>query len=177
MKRKRWIWMSAVLLTVSLLASGCGKQAVDTTASSELSLLGYGSAGALSDDDLTLEKMMNYARQDEYAARAEYEMILDAYGEQQLFQNIMSAEESHIAALTTLFQTYGYSVPEDTSAAHTVLPASLNDAYQTGVDAEIMNIDMYEKFLSYDLPSDVQQVFTSLMEASQSHLAAFKKHV
>lgn len=177
MKIKRWIPFILILSAVSVLLIGCGQKAVDQSAAQELTLSGYGSAGASADDALTLEKMMNYAIQDEYAARAEYEMILDAYGEQQLFRNIMSAEETHIATLTALFQSYGYSIPKDTSADYVVLPASLNEAYQTGVDAEIRNIAMYKEFMSYDLPSDAAQVFTSLMQASQNHLASFKKHV
>ncbi len=177
MKTKRWISFILILSAAAVLLSGCGQKTVDQSAAQELTLSGYGSAGASADNDLTLEKMMNYAIQDEYAARAEYELILDAYGEQQLFQNIMSAEETHIATLTALFQSYGFAIPKDTSADYVVLPASLDEAYQTGVDAEILNIAMYKEFLSYDLPSDVAQVFTSLMEASQNHLASFKKHL
>ena len=36
----------------------------------------YGAKGVDSADGLTLEKMLNYAIQDEYLARAEYELIM-----------------------------------------------------------------------------------------------------
>jgi hypothetical protein len=35
-----------------------------------------------------------------------------------------------------------------------VIPASLLEAAETGVQAEINNIAMYEKFLTYSLPQD-----------------------
>lgn len=177
MKTMRLFLAVSIIVSAIILSVGCTKQSVDTTKSTDLTLSGFGSAGALADEDLTLEKMMNYAMQDEYAARAEYEAIMKEYGEQSPFDNIMQAEETHIASLTALFETYGYSVPEDTSAEHVVLPASLKEAYQTGVDAEIANIAMYEKFLSYDIPKDAAQVFTSLMKASQNHLKAFRSHL
>lgn len=177
MKHKRRIMVLLALISIISLSFGCGKKEADLSPADQLSLSGFGSAGALMDDELTLEKMLNYALQDEYAARAEYEAILDAYGEQSPFDNIMAAEENHIASLLTLYAAYGYAVPEDTSAEHVVVPSTLLQAYQTGVDAEIMNIDMYEKFLTYDIPDDVAQVFTSLMDASENHLAAFRQHL
>jgi len=56
----------------------------------------YGAKGALEQAgqlDLTLEEMLRYALQDEYLARAEYELIMKEYGTMRPFSNIMSAEE------------------------------------------------------------------------------------
>ena len=57
------------------------------------------------------------------------------------------------------------------------MPATLNEANQIGVDAEINNIAMYEKFLEQELPDDVRTVFEKLKDASENHLAAFEKQV
>jgi len=106
----------------------------------------YGSKAAKADISLTKEEMLTYAIQDEYVARKEYEVIMDKYGEQNPFANIIKAEEQHIAQLKTLFNTYNIAIPEDKSLDYTAAPATLNDAYKTGVQAEIDNIEMYERF-------------------------------
>jgi len=135
---------------------------------------GYGSAGAAANEVPTLEEMLAYAIQDEYMARAEYEAIIAAYGSAAPFSNIIKAEESHISQLLPLFETYGFEAPADDVASRVVLPASLDEAYQAGVDAEIANIAMYESFLSGELPDDVRAVFENLMAGSKSHLRAFE---
>jgi hypothetical protein len=139
-----------------------------------VSLAGYGSTGALADDDLTLADMLTYALQDEYLAHAEYEYIIGTYGAIRPFTNIIRAEETHIEALLPLFETYGIAEPTDDASTHVAAVASLTEAYEAGVEAEIMNIDMYEAFLSEDIPSDVRIVFEDLMRASGSHLNAFE---
>jgi hypothetical protein len=34
---------------------------------------------------------------------------------------------------------------------------------------------MYEKFLDFDIPTDIRNVFTRLKDASLNHLAAFER--
>ena len=135
---------------------------------------GFGSAGAAVNENPTLEEMLNYAIQDEYMARAEYEAIITQYGNATPFTNIIGAEESHISQLLPLFEAYGFDPPADDAASRTVLPASLQEAYETGVDAEIANIAMYESFLAQDIPADVSAVFQNLLSGSESHLRAFE---
>ena len=114
-----------------------------TAADLALSVSGYGSTGAAADTNLSLADMLTYAIQDEYAARAEYELILDDYGTVRPFSNILRAEETHIDTLMPLFAEYGISAPADEGAAHAVLPDNLTSAYQTGVNAEVTNIAIY----------------------------------
>lgn len=137
----------------------------------------YGSQGALATDKYTLEEMLRYAIQDEYLAKAEYDKIMDVYGTQRPFSNIIRSEDQHIALLTPLFEKYGYTLPKDTSSEHVAVPDSLLEAMQTGVTAEINNINMYKAFLKQDLPADVETVFTRLAKASESHLKAFENGV
>lgn len=134
----------------------------------------FGSAGASADDSYTLEEMLVYAIQDEYMAQAEYDAIMDAYGVSRPFSNIIRSEGTHINLLLPLFDSYGYAVPKNNAALLTVLPDSLAEAYEIGVEAEIKNIDMYEGFLKQDLPTDVRLVFERLMNASENHLKAFE---
>ncbi len=137
----------------------------------------FGSAGVAKNQSYTLSEMLTYAIQDEYLAQAEYEAIMDAFGEQRPFTNIMKAEGTHIAELTPLFTEYGMILPENTAEEYVAVPKSLLEAYQAGVEAEIKNIAMYEVFLAQDLPDDVRTVFSALQNASQNHLSAFERGV
>ena len=148
-----------------------------TDAEQTLSLSGYGSAGALEDENITLADMLTYAIQDEYLARAEYDRIINEYGNVRPFTNIMRAEETHIDALLPLFDAYGIAAPKDEGADNAVSVASLTAAYQAGVNAEVNNIAMYELFLEETLPDNVKTVFESLMRASENHLRAFQNQL
>ena len=148
-----------------------------TEADQTLSLAGYGAAGALGDTSLTLADMLTYAMQDESLARAEYDTIIANFGSVRPFTNIIRAEESHILALQPLFEAYGIAAPADEGESRAVAVASLTEAYQAGVSAEVNNIAMYETFLDQNLPDNVRAVFESLMRASENHLRAFQNRL
>ena len=76
-----------------------------------------------------------------------------------------------------MFDKYGYSLPKDTSSLHVALPADLKSSFETGVQAEIDNIAMYESFLAEDLPADVRDLFERLKEASENHLRACRNNL
>ncbi len=109
--------------------------------------------------------------------RGEHEAIIDKYGEQNPYVNIMAAEENHIASLTAICTSYGLTVPEDDSDEYIVMPDSLLEAAKMGVQAEIDNIAMYERFLGCDLPEDIKNAFESLKAASENYLEAFERQV
>ncbi|MEA4915209.1 MAG: DUF2202 domain-containing protein [Christensenella sp.] len=148
-----------------------------TDADKTASLTGYGSAGALADESLSLADMLTYAVQDEYLARAEYDQILSDFGRVRPFTNIIRAEETHIDALLPLFTAYGITAPADEGASRAVSTTNLTESYQAGVNAEVNNIAMYETFLDQNLPDNVRIVFESLMHASENHLRAFQNQL
>ncbi len=139
----------------------------------------YGSAGAAEKGEYTneysIEEMLIYALQDEYAARAEYNAIQNVFGEQRPFSNIEKSEERHIEWLLPLFEEYGVDLIEDTAVDHLLIPETLAEAFTVGVQAEIANIAMYDKFLDQELPDDIRSVFESLKSASENHLKAFER--
>jgi len=137
----------------------------------------FGARGAEGKSGLTIEQMLTYSIQDEYLARAEYELIIGEYGSIRPFTNIMAAEERHIEWVTELFNEYGYALPEDTASKYVVLPEDLKSSFETGVQAEIDNIAMYESFLKQDLPADVRDLFERLKGASENHLRAFRNNL
>ena len=148
-----------------------------TDADLVLTTEGYGAIGALADKDLSINDMLTYAVQDEYLARGEYLAIIEKFGNQNPYVNIVKAEQTHLDYLAEVYGSYGLEFPTDTSVGHIVVPADLLEAAQTGVQAEIDNIAMYERFLAYDLPENVFDVFSALKSGSDSHLLAFQKQV
>ncbi|WP_318247495.1 DUF2202 domain-containing protein [Rossellomorea aquimaris] len=135
----------------------------------------YGAKGALNAPDLTFQEMLTYAMQDEYLAQSRYNAILGTFGSNRTFQQIREAELRHISALAQLFNMYGIPLPPDVSQTFVQTPVSVKAAFAQGVQGEIENIAMYDRFLSYDLPSDARSVFTNLRNASVNHLAAFER--
>lgn len=173
---------TAIITTQQTTANADSTTAITTIkslsdADKALSLVGYGAKGALSDDKMSVADMLTYAIQDEYLARGEYVAIMGGFGEVNPYANIKKSEDTHIAYLTELYKTYALALPMDDSKSHIVIPANLLEAAKTGVQAEIDNIAMYENFLEQSLPLDVFEVFTSLKNASESHLASFQKQV
>ncbi|MFV8829611.1 ferritin family protein [Alkalihalobacterium sp. APHAB7] len=135
----------------------------------------YGALGALYASKLSLPQMLTYALQDEYLAQARYDNILTTFGNIRTFAQIKEAELRHISALLPLFERYQVPVPEDQSQALVTTPKNIKVAYAAGVQGEIENISMYERFLSYDIPNNVRTVFTQLRNASLNHLKAFER--
>lgn len=146
----------------------------------ELELLAdltWGASAALSSETLTIEQMLLYAIQDEYTAQAEYEYIIANFEVTKPFTNIVGAEGSHIDMLLPLFTSYEFDVPENIAAEHLIPVEGVYQAFETGVYAEIINIAMYNAFLEYDLPEDIEAVFIALRDASMNHLNAFEKNL
>jgi hypothetical protein len=160
------------LLVVS--ASALSLVALAALANKTFLVSAYGAEEALVDSEYTLEEMLTYAIQDEYLAQAEYAAIMEEYGQVSPFNNIIKAEESHISSLVVLFDDYDFAVPINDASDRVVLPDALEDSYGIGIEAEILNIEMYEKFLEQDLPDDVRVVFEELLAGSENHLKAFE---
>ncbi|BEP29282.1 ferritin-like domain-containing protein [Helicovermis profundi] len=158
----------SVLLIGLMILSAVGLSFADDT---------VGAVSAKKDTSYTLEEMLEYAIEDEYMAKAEYDYVIDNLGGDRPFTNIVKAEERHISLLKPLFETYGVDLPEFDSNIYLVKPDSLENSFTLGIDAEIANIAMYEAFLKEDLPKDVQNVFEYLKSGSEKHLKAFENGV
>jgi len=137
----------------------------------------YGAAGAETKTEFSIEEMLDYGLEDEYLAKAEYELIIDHFDVNRPLTNILRAEENHIVALERLYESYDLELPTVDPEEHTLLPTSVEAAFVTGVTAEIKNIEMYESFLEQDLPDDIRFTFEALKNASENHLEAFERNV
>ncbi len=172
MKKKKSLFIFLGLLVTGFIFVGIGVNASSDYPTVE----DYGSTALSVDSEYTLDQMLTYAIQDEYLAQATYNAIIDTYGEIKPFTNIVLAEQTHIDMLLPLFETYGITIPVNDAAQYVVVPDSVSSAIATGVNAEQVNIAMYEAFIAQgNLPSDVQAVFEYLISASQHHLNAFSK--
>lgn len=136
----------------------------------------YGHEG-INDDAPELQDMLKYALEDELIAYSTYEEIVKAFDVLRPFTNIMKAEQTHIEMVEELMKNYNLDIPEIDSSSHITLPVSLEDAFKFGVQAEIENIALYEKFLDGDIPDDVRAVFEYLIAGSENHLSAFERQV
>lgn len=166
MMKRKFKWLSAAVLATSLITTVGIGFAADSS---------IGSTKAAADKDYTLNEILTYAIQDEYMAQAEYNAIMDEYGVQKPFSNIIRSEATHINLLLPLLKDYNVAVPKNDAAERVVVPASLEESYTAGVEAEKNNIAMYERFLKEDLPDDVKAVLERLLANSKNHLAAFEK--
>lgn len=183
---KNKIYILAIIIIAIALMAGCtvpegsiGLTPLQPTQnvqpSDKSAETGYGAVGSFENPEPNLEQMLIYALQDEYLAKAEYDYLINEQNAGSPFTNIIRAEESHISMLIPLFETYGFNVPEDTAQDHLIAVESITQALETGVQAEIDNIAMYEKFLDSNLPEDIRTIFIQLRDASKNHLAAFER--
>lgn len=124
-------------------------------------------------DQTSLKAALDVVLADEYKARAEYALIVDQFGSVNPYVQLIQAETNHIAALSRIYDAFGWTLPADNGAAFAVAPTSLEASYQIGIDAETANIALYETYLNTDLPDSVARVFANLQWASEHHLAAF----
>lgn len=137
---------------------------------------------AVAEDESSLDKKTKNALvaaiTDEYKAKTLYSIILDKFGSQKPFSNIVEAEEKHIQMLEPLFAKYQVPVPENNWSAKVNVPESMLEACKQGVEAEIENVKMYDEILPSINQADIKEVFIYLRDASRdNHLPAFQRCV
>jgi len=116
------------------------------------------------------------ALDDEYMARATYAQVIEDLGAVRPFVNIVEAEGRHAEALISLFRAYDVPVPLDTWPQRVPRYASLREACEAAVAAEIDNGEMYDRLLSGTDRADILAVYRNLQAASQErHLPAFRR--
>jgi len=121
-------------------------------------------------------RALHEALDDEYQAWSTYSQVLTDFGEARTFSNIREAEARHIEALTTLFVRHGLPLPENTWPGRVPRYASLQQACEAAVAAEVANGQLYERLLGCTQRPDLITVLRRLQEASQQrHLPAFQR--
>lgn len=169
---------AAALGVAALLAGGAvASQALATTP-------------AEADSDVT--STLTFAREEERMARDLYAALAATYDGARPFSMVTRSEQQHFDAVGTLLERYDVTDPAAGKAAGTYADpaiqklyddwlaegrASLQAAYQVGVELEKRDIADLEESIAADLPTDVDAVFGRLLQASQRHLAAYERAV
>ncbi|MFB2934467.1 DUF2202 domain-containing protein [Aerosakkonemataceae cyanobacterium BLCC-F154] len=154
-------WRLAVLSVVAIAAS-----ATITNATTKTKI-----------DNQTQQAMIDSIN-DEYQARAFYNAVIKKFGEVRPFSNIVHAEDRHVNLWKTIFTQYGLPIPPDKFAGKVDVPDTLQAACQAGVKAEIANVAMYDRFLTFIQQPDLRAAFSQLRYVSQErHLPAFQRCV
>jgi rubrerythrin len=108
-------------------------------------------------------------------ARAKYSLVVEKFGESHPFTNIIIAEENHIKHLKPLFTRHNIPLPVDNSKNYLQTPTIMKESLEAAVQGETETIAMYNRFLSQNIPADVNAVFTRIRDTSKNHLHAFQK--
>lgn len=159
------------------LAAGCGDDDDEDTTGS-----GGGAAEETvvptdpeTGEAVTVVEAMDIALQGEYLAEATYRVVVEDFGPIQPFASIITAEVSHAEAFTILYASRGLTVPaSEWNSGNVPHYPTMQEACAAGVVIETATVERYDRFLSADLPADVERVFTNLRDASRDrHLPAF----
>lgn len=128
--------------------------------------------------DEKTKAMILEALNDEYKARAFYRLVIKTFGPVRPFTNIVKAEDTHARSLERLCARYEIPLPLDEWGSTMRPPSSILEACRVGVEGEIENIAMYDRFLrETDIP-DVHALFQRLQARSRdAHLPAFERCV
>ena len=142
--------------------------------------------------DAEVATALAFAREEERMARDLYAALAALYDEARPFSNITRSEARHFDAIGTLLGQYEVADPAAGKAAGTyAIPAiqdlydswladgkaSLDAAYQVGVELEKRDIADLEASIADDLPADVDAVLGRLLAGSRNHLAAYERAV
>ncbi len=144
------------------------------------SFRGYGARGAYAGvalEPLTEAEAQALVRavQEEFGAQALYESVVNTFGNVIPFSSIARSEAQHAVVLVNLANKYGVAMPE--FPAGNTLPAfaTLEEACQAGVDAEIADAALYDELMAVTTHSDLLRFYANLQSASlNNHLPAFE---
>jgi hypothetical protein len=118
---------------------------------------------------------LDTAIQDEYHAEQIYLRVLVDFGNVLPFFNVVVAEQRHSASLSAVYERRGLAVPGSAWNTDNVPTfATLQAACAAAAAAEVANIEMYDRFLTLDLATDVRNVLNNNRNASLTkHYPAF----
>lgn len=124
---------------------------------------------------LSTQEILDLAYLDELKAEATYTYIIEKFGEQQPFINIINAEIRHSQSIFNLYKSFELTAPEFKNIP-TPKFDSIKEACNAGVIAEKENIELYDELMAQITEHNIISVFKNLQSASQEkHLPAFER--
>lgn len=143
---------------------------------------GYGARGAYAGGGIALgplseaeNQALVRALQEEFGSQAFYESVVNTFGNVTPFSAIARSEAQHAAALVNLANKYGVAMPEFPAGDGLPTFATIAEACQAGVEAEIADAALYDELMAVTTHSDLLRVYANLQSASlNNHLPAFE---
>ncbi len=115
------------------------------------------------------------AIQEEFGAQALYQSVLEQFGDVFLFNRIVPSEGQHASALIRQAEKYGVPIPDYPAAEGLPTFATLSEACQAGVEAEIADAALYDELMASTTHQELLWVYQRLQSASlTNHLPAFE---
>ena len=179
----------AWLVALAMFATGCGSSSSPTAPGSAVAaqapasttttstVTGTPTPTAVIPLTVAQVEMLAGAIQDEYHAEAVYQGVLADLGQVFPFVNIVRAEQNHAASLAQIYVSRGLTPPTSAwNLSNVPHFRTLAEACGASADAEIANIELYDRYLASELPTDLRNVFTNNRAASAiGHLPAFTR--
>lgn len=123
----------------------------------------------------SVQEILDLAYIDELKAESIYQYVIQEFGNQRPFTNIVQAEAKHSQTILNLYSQFNLEPPQATTFSAPKF-TSLQDACQKAAAAEELNIAMYDDLLEQTKEESIISVFQNLRNASlQNHLPAFKR--
>ncbi|MCY6354635.1 hypothetical protein [Clostridium sp. ZS2-4] len=175
--------ISMVLCTFILGTTGCGNKTDKEPISDEnaistaktLQTEKWGAKAAKEDKNLSVEKMLTYAIENEYLRKAKYEEIIKKFGDKRSFTDILKAKNVNISLLKTTFSKYKIPIPKDRSREFFRTSSNIEESFEISIGEEIENMAMYNRFImKKGVPQELIMIFVRLRDASRANLQALE---
>ena len=189
--KKRWKWVLIPALTAVLVLSLAGLALAAGAGGRTNGAPGATNPGAAGAALLPLtqaeEDQLLFLLEEEKLAGDVYESLFEKWGAS-AFSNIAVSEQRHMERVLTLVERYGLDAPSTLDARGVFVDealtslyaalvtqgnASLQAAYQVGVDIEELDIEDLQILIAETGHNDILRVADNLLRASQNHLEAF----
>ncbi len=188
--RSSKFYLVGIILGFSLLFSACQNENPVTTPDPNLKISTLESnvlPGQLTEEE---RDGLIHMRLEEKVARDVYIYFGNLYNNK-VFLNIKTSEQKHMDAMKRLLDKYNVEDPvlDDTPGVFSdpvfqslynsfiLQGQTLNGAYLASRDIEELDISDLEFQLTFVDNPDIIQVYTSLLAASENHLASFLQHI
>lgn len=183
-----WRNRTAVIAGAALILAGGA--AVSAGASTVTTTTGV--AATASAIDSATAKGLAFSREEERMARDLYQALADHHDGALPFSHIVNSEQRHYDAVGTMLSRYGVTDPAAGRAAGSYADptiqklydgwlaegkTSLAAAYGVGVALEKRDIADLKTAVAAASAADVKQLYTTLLNASEHHLAVFEAAV
>ena len=118
---------------------------------------------------------LDAAYTDEFTAYSRYKSVVTQFGPVRPFNNLLNAEERHLAILGQQYTQFGWNVPvRDIRPLRTF--TSIQNACDVSVIEERKNVDLYDRLLLEVTNPSLQDVFLYLRNASfERHIPALQR--